>query len=251
MNLNHDSAENRSDRRHTQRLSTILLSGQLGGAAAVSLAIGRLQHLPLDAKNIVSTWVWVAISLAVLIPLCWYDKISARLAKVVGFAAGRQWIAPLSEARRLSRLQLIASYLIILDVALLIVLIRKTGGFVQSPLDLFLPAILVTTIILRSPRKRGLTAVWLQVFLLATALWWWRFHLPLGSSPTRFHYDAFGDPGFLPAFTIVAGFVLVFSVLCLRLQKAELADRASNVFFSNESRISYAARMGRRGEQSK
>src|SRR5215813_5225028 len=129
LNLNHDSAENRSDRRHTQRLSTVLLSGQLGSAAAVSLAIGRLQHLPLDAKNIVSTWVWVAISLAVLIPLCWYDKILARLAKVVGFAAGRQWIAPLSEARRLSRLQVIAKYLIILDVTLLIVLIRKTGGF--------------------------------------------------------------------------------------------------------------------------
>jgi hypothetical protein len=237
-------AKSRSDRKHARRLTTLLFCSQAGGALAVRLAIGRLQHMPAAQRNSIFSWDWVAVSLTTLLLLWWYDVLLHGVARVVGLGARwREQIVPLSESKRLWSLELTTRCFMVLNAVFLVIFVRDTGGFLRSPLALLLTAIPVTIVILRNPRKKGVAAVGLQILLILAALSYWGVRRPPVSSAAGSRYDPFADPGFLWAFAIVALFVLLLSVLSLELQKAELADRASNVFFSNASRVSYAARM--------
>ena len=206
------------------------------------LAIGRLQHLPAVQRNSVFRWDWLALSLTTLLLMCWYDVVLRGVARV---ARWREQIVPLSESKRLWTVELTTRCFIVLNAVFLIILIRDTGGFLRSPLVLLLTAIPVTIVILRNPRKKGVAGVGLQISLILVALGYWGVRRLPVSSAAGSRYDPFADQGFLWAFAIVALFMLLLSVLSLELQKAELADRASNVFFSKASRVSYAARMNR------
>jgi hypothetical protein len=189
---------------------------QAFGFALIRLALICLAGMKDEERSDLYSFVNVSVfwTPVLLLLWCWWEKLAIIISSALN---GDPHVKPLSDIRREGRIINAVLFLVALDTAALIYLIKATGGLGHSPLDPLLPMIPIIAIILRQPRKTVMWAVGIQILSTPVIVLhrWAHFHNIAMWHPRWIDanvYHSEGDARFVLAFSIVAIGAIVLSV---------------------------------------
>lgn len=201
-----------------KQLAWRVIFAQAAGLGIIWFAVYLLANMPRELVNLAYTGIGVGVGLLMAAMLwCWWDTVLNFFDRFRTSADTEPWLPNLPLPKRRQRLIKATLLLVVCNTALLLVLIRLTGGLGHSPLDPLLPVIPVIAIILRQPRKTVMWALIFQITLITLASIHWAGHRWHVSHPSFLDwqgYEAYKeDQNYILAYAVVVFLSILLSLL--------------------------------------